>query len=90
MLGQLDASRRDKRPFLSPQNFTLGQPVYLSPIYAAARAVAGVTRGVGDGVPAARRRNTEQYLQQGEIPLGPFQVARLDNDPSLPDHGSSR
>jgi hypothetical protein len=27
------------------------------------------------------------FLARGEIPLGPFQIARLDNDPSLPDHG---
>jgi hypothetical protein len=31
--------------------------------------------------------NTQQYLLAGEIPLGALQVARLDNDPSLPDHG---
>jgi hypothetical protein len=33
---------------------------------------------------------TSLYLQQGEIPLGPFQIARLENDPSLPDHGQLR
>jgi hypothetical protein len=26
-------------------------------------------------------------LQKGEIRLGAFQIARLENDPSLPDHG---
>ena len=30
---------------------------------------------------------TSIYLSNGEIPLGPFQIARLENDPSLPDHG---
>ena len=69
-----------------PDNFTFGQTVYLSPIYAAARKVAGVTSVVAtifepQGVP------TTIYLAKGEIPLGPFQIARLDNDRSLPDHG---
>jgi hypothetical protein len=30
---------------------------------------------------------TQVYLLKAEIPLGPFQIARMDNDPSLPDHG---
>jgi hypothetical protein len=30
---------------------------------------------------------TDAYLRLGEIPLGPTQVARMANDPSLPDHG---
>jgi hypothetical protein len=69
-----------------PDTFTFGQTVYLSPIYAAARKVAGVTSVAAtifqpQGVP------TTIYLDKGEIPLGPFQIARLDNDPSLPDHG---
>lgn len=72
--------------FFFPDKFTFGQTVYLSPIYAAARKVAGVCSVVAttfepQGVP------TNVYLEQGEIPLGPFQIARLDNDPSLPDHG---
>jgi hypothetical protein len=69
-----------------PDSFTFGQTVYLSPIYAAARSVAGVlsvtaTTFQPQGV------NTTQYLTAGEIKLGSFQVARLENDPSLPDHG---
>jgi predicted phage baseplate assembly protein len=72
--------------FFYPDNFTFGQTVYLSRIYAAARKVAGVQSMVAtvfepQGVP------TSIYLAKGEIPLGPFQIARLDNDPSLPDHG---
>ena len=69
-----------------PDNFTFGQTVYLSRIYAAVRKIAGVTSVVAtvfqpQGVPAT------VFLAKGEIPLGPFQIARLDNDPSLPDHG---
>jgi hypothetical protein len=69
-----------------PDNFTFGQTVYLSPIYAAARSVAGVTAVTAltfqpQGV------NTTQFITAGEIKLGSLQVARLANDPSFPDHG---
>jgi hypothetical protein len=67
-------------------NFTFGQSVYLSPVYAAARSVPGVilvtaTQFQPQGV------NSTQYLSAGRIKLGSLQVARLDNDPSYPDHG---
>jgi hypothetical protein len=69
-----------------PDNFTFGQTVYLSPVYAAARSVPGVV-----SVTAAKFQpqgvNTTQYLAAGEIKLGSLQVARLDNDPSYPNHG---
>lgn len=69
-----------------PDNFTFGQSVYLSPVYAAARSIPGVTivqatQFQPQGV------NTTQYLIAGQIKLGSLQVARLDNDPSYPDHG---
>ncbi|MFZ0420288.1 MAG: putative baseplate assembly protein [Candidatus Sulfotelmatobacter sp.] len=70
----------------APQNFELGQTVYLSPIYAAARAVAGV-QTVTATVFEPQGQNTNIFLQQGFIPMSAFQVARMDNDPSLPDHG---
>jgi hypothetical protein len=31
--------------------------------------------------------NNPSYLANGEIPLGPLQIARMDNDPSYPSHG---
>jgi predicted phage baseplate assembly protein len=69
-----------------PDNFTFGQTVYLSPIYAVVRSVAGVlsvraTTFQPQGV------NSPIYLTTGGIQLGPLQVARLDNDPNFPDHG---
>ncbi|HUI83254.1 MAG TPA: putative baseplate assembly protein [Candidatus Binatia bacterium] len=70
-----------------PDNFTFGQTVYLSPIFAAARSIAGVvavraTTFQPQGLPP-----TTQYLTVGEIKLGPLQIARLANDPSYPNHG---
>ena len=70
-----------------PDNFTFGQAVYLSPIYAAARKVAGVQSVVSTVFQPQDAPSTWIYLSDGEIPLGPFQIARLENDPSLPDHG---
>ena len=72
--------------YFNPNNFELGQPVYLSPIYAAARAVPGVTR-VTATVFEPQGQNTNVYLRKGYIPIGPFQVAVLANDPSLPANG---
>lgn len=75
-----------QKGFFYPDNFTFGRSVYLSPIYAAARAVAGVKT-----VTALQFQpqdvNTHQYLEAGQIPLGSLQIARLDNDPSFPGHG---
>jgi hypothetical protein len=69
-----------------PDNFIFGQTVYLSPLYAAARSVAGVvsvtaTRFQPQGV------DTNQYLDGGVMKLAPLQVARLDNDRNFPNHG---
>ena len=75
--------------FFSPQSFKLGEPVYLSPIYATARGVAGV-KTVSATVFEPAGQNTAVYIQQGFIPMGPFQVARMDNDPSLPGNGQLR
>lgn len=70
-----------------PDNFTFGQTIYLSRIYASARKVAGVQSLVATVFQPQAAPPTSIFLSSGEIPLGPFQIARLDNDPSLPDHG---
>lgn len=78
----------DGRPALfAPGNFKLGETVYLSPIYAAARTVAGVCSVTATVFQPQGAVPTDMYVQSGEIPLGPFQVARMENDPSLPNHG---
>jgi predicted phage baseplate assembly protein len=70
----------------APDTFTFGQTVYLSPIYAAARKVAGVT-SVTATIFEPQGVNTTTYLDKGEIPLGPFQIAQMGNDRSFPNHG---
>jgi hypothetical protein len=75
------------RGLFYPDNFSFGQTVYLSPIYAAARKVPGVQSVVATVFQPQAAPPMSIYLDSGEIPLGPFQIARLENDRSLPDHG---
>jgi len=72
-----------------PDNFTFGQAVYLSPVYAAARSVAGVraVRAVHFQPQGASSVDADRYLAAGEIKLGPLQIARLENNRNFPDHG---
>lgn len=75
-----------QKGYFYPENFTFGQTVYLSPIYAAALAVPGVM-SVTAKTFQPQGVNTSQYLSAGEIPLSTLQIARLANDPSFPNHG---
>jgi len=77
------------RGLFHPDAFTFGTRVYLSAIYAAAQAVAGVESvhvtkfhrlGAPDGRP----------LEDGYIELGRLEIARLDNDPNFPERGVLR
>ena len=72
--------------FFNPANFTFGQNVYLSPIYAAARSVPGVN-AVTATTFSIQGVTDNTYLANGEIPLGPLQIARLENNRSFPNHG---
>jgi Baseplate J-like protein len=69
-----------------PDNFTFGQTVYLSPIYAAAQGVAGVS-----SVRITRfRRQGDKYsngIPLGKLPMDRLEIPRLDNDPNFPDRG---
>jgi hypothetical protein len=75
-----------QKGFFYPGNFTFGQSVYLSPIYAAVRSVPGVN-AVNATMFQVQGVDSVQYLASGELPLGSLQVARLENNPSYPDHG---
>jgi predicted phage baseplate assembly protein len=71
---------------LAPSRFSFGQTIYLSPIIAAAQAVEGVAsvhatafQRVAD--PA------RDAIADGFITMQRLEIARVDNDPSRPDHG---
>ena len=69
-----------------PDNFSFGQTVYLSPIYAAARGVEGVA---SVQITKFQRQGLDdsQYLVRGKMTLGRLEIARLDSDPNFPENG---
>ncbi len=75
-----------ERGFFHPDNFTFGQPVYLSQIIAAALQVTGV-----QSVQATRfqrwERAAQQALESGQIVLDRLEIAKLNNDPSAMEQG---
>jgi baseplate J-like protein len=72
-----------------PDNFSFGQPVYLSKLYAAAQAVEGV-RFVTIEKFQRLGRDSRRALDDGVLKLGRLEIARLDNDPSFAERGVLR
>jgi hypothetical protein len=74
------------RGFFHPDNFTFGQPVYLSQIYEAAMEVAGV-----EWVQATTfqrfGKEAAQELDHEVLTPAPREVPVLDNDPNFPENG---
>ena len=73
--------------FFAPQNFELGQPVYLSPIYAAARTVPGVTR-VTATVFEPQGQNTGPISSRAISRWGRFRWRGWTTIPAFPATGS--
>jgi hypothetical protein len=72
-----------------PDNLSFGQTVFLSPIYAAARQVAGV--GSVQAIKFQRQGiDDTSFLADGFMKLSRLQIPRLDNDPNFPEHGVLR
>ena len=78
-----------RRGTFHPDNFTFGEPVHLSAIYAAAQNVPGVDSvhvttfqrlGMPDG----------SALDTGRLDVGRLEIARLDNDPNFAERGLLR
>ncbi|MCP4042009.1 MAG: putative baseplate assembly protein [Gammaproteobacteria bacterium] len=70
-----------------PDNFTFGQPVYLSKLYGAAQSVHGVSSVVINRFQRLRIPEDPQPLADGVLKLGRLEIARLDNDPNFPERG---
>jgi hypothetical protein len=79
-------NRDGRRGFFHPDNFTFGQPVYLSAIYAAIEAVQGVQSAF---LTVFRRfgKTDNGELASGVLPIGAWEIARLDNDPNFMENG---
>jgi hypothetical protein len=72
--------------FFHRSNFAFGQSVYLSRLY---QAVVGV-EGVSSAVVTVFERYwfvANNELETGVLPMGAFEIARLDNDPNFPENG---
>lgn len=76
----------DRTGFFHPDRHTFGEPVYLSQVYEAVLAVAGVA-----WVEAIRfqrwGKEADRELEDAVLTVGPLEVVRLDNDPNLPENG---
>jgi hypothetical protein len=72
--------------FFHPDNLSFGEGVYLSKLVAAAQAVTGV-----ESVEVTKLERLFEgpngEIENGVLPLGPLEVAELENDPSFPEHG---
>jgi len=76
-----------RRGYFHPDNFTFAQPVYLSPIVAAAQSVTGVT-SVEVATFQRQRDDASSAIATGVLEMGRLEVARLDNDPNFPERGA--
>ncbi|WP_299621892.1 putative baseplate assembly protein [Pelagibius sp.] len=79
--------RRDGQlGFFHPDNMTFGKALYLSEILAAAMEVDGVV-SVEIGHLRPWGQEGVSYLPAGIVEPGQGEVLRLENNPSLPEHG---
>ncbi len=81
--------------FFAPDNFTFGQKLYLSELYAAVTVADGVDSAtvrrfarLRDDDPVPARPLTRANVDRGYIDADRLEILRLDNDPSLPENGS--
>lgn len=72
-----------------PDNFTFGQTLYLSRLYAAAYAVDGV-ESVKITTFQRQRSPDPKPLADGKLEFGRLEIARLENSASVPDRGVFR
>jgi len=78
-----------ERGIFQRDNYTFGQPVYLSTLLATVNMVPGVkevlvTRFQRIG---GNEQQTAKALQEGMLVMDWREIARLDNDPQYPEHG---
>ncbi|AFY57591.1 putative phage Mu protein gp47-like protein [Rivularia sp. PCC 7116] len=75
-----------KLGFFHPDNFTFGQPVYLSQVVTTAMQIPGVS-----SVELTKFQRWQQpsnrELENGQIPFDRLEIARVDNNPNAPENG---
>lgn len=75
-----------KKGFFHPDEFTFGQPVYLSAIYQRAMAVEGVA-SVEIKTFKRQNRAENQEIKHGVLAPKDSEIIKLDNDPNFPENG---
>jgi hypothetical protein len=75
-----------RKGLFQPDFFTFGQTVYLSRLYAAAQAVAGVS-SVEITVFQRQGLAATSGLKKGFINMNRLEIARLENDLNFPERG---
>ena len=78
--------------FFHPDNFSFGDNLYVSRLFAAVMAVSGIesaqiTRLARQHAPEPER-DTAINLRQGFLAIAPGEIVRLDNDRNFPEHGT--
>ncbi|MDX2216062.1 MAG: putative baseplate assembly protein [Oculatellaceae cyanobacterium bins.114] len=78
-----------QRGIFHPDQFSFGQTVYLSPLYAAAQAVDGVASAK---ITVFQRQGKPDSLalENGKLELERLEIAQLENNPNYPDRGVFR
>jgi predicted phage baseplate assembly protein len=72
--------------FFHPDNLTFGEGIFLSQLVSAAAGLPGVEH-VKVNTLERMFAGSNGEIESGVLPLGPLEVARLDNDPGDPDNG---
>jgi hypothetical protein len=75
-----------KKGVFHPDNFTFGQTVYLSNIYATAQAIPGVS-SVNVTKFQRQGQSLTNALDSGKLVINRLEIARLDNNPNFPERG---
>jgi hypothetical protein len=76
-----------RKGFFHSDNLSFGEGIFLSSLVAKAQSVEGV-ENVEVSVLERLGEGPQQEIENGVLPLGPLEVAQLDNDPSLPENGT--
>ncbi|KHE93414.1 MAG: Baseplate J-like protein [Candidatus Scalindua brodae] len=82
-------NRDGSKGFFHPDFFSFAKFVYISQLYAVVEAVEGVDSAVITRFRVYGEEDNGE-LEAGVIPIGSWQIARLDNDPNFQENGVLR
>ncbi|MCB1036993.1 MAG: putative baseplate assembly protein, partial [Acidobacteria bacterium] len=76
-----------RRGFFHPDEWSFGQPLYLSRVYEAAAGVDGVESVEVERFQRLGRPPVPVELEDGALAADRLEILRLDNDPSFQENG---